>query len=518
MNAELKYYVSVFLKRLPAFLLVSLTITSTAVAFAVILPTAYVADGLLLVEEAQIPDELASSTVQVDEREQLEIVQRRLMTRSNLIDIAREYEVYEDIGLLNPDQIVNRMRDDTRFRNSGRRDAATLMELEFSARSGEIAAQVVNDYITRILADNADQRRSQAEDTLAFFEQEVQRLETELDIRNQEILRFQNENADALPDTLNYRLNRQNILQERLSQMARDRAVLEEQRSRVVELSQVNSAGAQTPGLPMSPLQQQLASAQSDLDAALTIYSETSPRVRMLRSRLSALEARLEAAPLDATDGVATDDDALRDPATTLVEIQISEIDAQLQFLEEEGLDVQRELQGLEDSIQKTPNNAIALEALERDYTTVQRQHERALQSLSAAVTGERIEMMSKGQRISVIEQALAPTSPDSPNRPLIATAGAMAGVAAGVGLIVLLELLNKSIRRPVDLTNALGIAPLATVPYLSTPWERTRKRALMLLAILIILTGIPAGLYYIHYQVMPLDLVLDRIVSELLP
>ena len=45
-------------------------------------------------------------------------------------------------------------------------------------------------------------------------------------------------------------------------------------------------------------------------------------------------------------------------------------------------------------------------------------------------------------------------------------------GVGAGLGFILLLEMLNRSIRRPVDLTGQLGIQPFATIPYIRTPGE----------------------------------------------
>jgi hypothetical protein len=134
------------------------------------------------------------------------------------------------------------------------------------------------------------------------------------------------------------------------------------------------------------------------------------------------------------------------------------------------------------------------------------------------AVTGERIETSSKAQRISVLEQAVPPGQPDSPNRQMIAAGGVAAGLGAGFGLVLLLELLNRSIRRPADLTNRLGIVPLVTIPYIATPGERLRRRAVLVVSLLLVVVAIPAALWYVHYQVMPLDLLLDRVVTELLP
>ena len=110
----------------------------------------------------------------------------------------------------------------------------------------------------------------------------------------------------------------------------------------------------------------------------------------------------------------------------------------------------------------------------------------------------------------------MAPREPQSPNRPLIAAAGVGGGLAAGFGLVVLMEILNTAIRRPVDLTAKFGITPFATLPYMRSRNQARRRRAIIALAFAVVLLAIPAGLWFVHMEVMPLDLLLDRILDKL--
>jgi hypothetical protein len=126
------------------------------------------------------------------------------------------------------------------------------------------------------------------------------------------------------------------------------------------------------------------------------------------------------------------------------------------------------------------------------------------------------IEAMSKGQRISVIEQAVAPREPTSPNRPLIAAGGVGSGLALGSGFIVLLEVLNRAIRRPQELTSKLGITAFGTLPLMRTPQQRTRRRAVIALAFAAVLLAIPAGLWAVDQYYRPLDLLLDQMLDRL--
>ena len=142
-------------------------------------------------------------------------------------------------------------------------------------------------------------------------------------------------------------------------------------------------------------------------------------------------------------------------------------------------------------------------------------QYDQAVANKARAETGDTIEALSKGQRISVIEQAIAPREPSSPNRPLIAAAGIGLGLLGGIGLIVLIELLKGAVRRPVDITAKLGITPFATLPYMRTAGQIRRRRNIIGLGFALVLLAIPAGLWLVHTQIMPLDLLLDRVLQS---
>jgi uncharacterized protein involved in exopolysaccharide biosynthesis len=113
--------------------------------------------------------------------------------------------------------VVEQMQEMTSIQSRGGRNQATVITVGFEARSGQIAADVVNEYVTRIIAANVELRTGRAEGTLDFFENEVERLSTELANRSAQISQFQAENADALPADQTFRLSRQAVLQERIA-------------------------------------------------------------------------------------------------------------------------------------------------------------------------------------------------------------------------------------------------------------------------------------------------------------
>jgi uncharacterized protein involved in exopolysaccharide biosynthesis len=508
MKSELRFYASILLKRLPIIIVLTGLATAVATYVALTLPATFRAEALLLVESPQIPDELAASTVGNNAPEQLDIIQQRLLTRENLLDISNDLQVFPNRAEMVPDEVVDQMRGATSFRAVFGRDRATTLTIAFNSANPQTAAAVVNEYVTRALDENVRLRTGLAGQTLDFFEQEVARLGEDLSRQSARILEFKNQNLGALPEGMDYRLNRQSMLMERRAQLERERSNLQDTRNR---FRQVFDATGQLPGAAqnaLSPDQQELVAARRELEAARAVYSDANPRLRVLIARVEQLEREVAG-----SSGAVSESS---DPARALFDLQLSEIDAREAFLSEQIELITVELAQIEDSIARTPANSITLQALERDYENISARYNAASQRLATAAVGQRIELTAKGQRITVLRQAVVPREPTSPNRPMIVAAGIAAGLGAAGALVVLLELLNRTVRRPADLTRALQITPLGTLPYIATSSETVRRRGVLFGLLAIIAVGIPAGLYVLHVEYMPLDLLADRAMSRI--
>ena len=512
---NLKYYFSIFLRRLPWFLVVATILSAISVTVALTLPPAYVSQMRLIVESPQIPEELAPSTVRTPALEQLQIMEQKLLTRENMLDIARRLNVLADIDELNPDEIVEAMRARTSILLASGRNPLPLMTISFEASTPRNAAGVLNEYLTLIQTEDAEFRRGRAGETLEFFLQEIERLGNELDDQSERILEFKEANTKDLPDSMDFRLGQQALLQERNNGLKREITTLQNQRARLVELFEQTGrvADPDEQNRPQTLEQRHLAELQRQLDEALAVYSSENPRVTLLKARIKQLEATIASTALATV--VEEPDSSTETEAPTVLDIQLAEIDSRLDVLSIEEGEVDAQLKSVNKSIERTPGIAITLQEMERKYATIQSQFNQAEDRLSKAQTGERIEARSRGQKISVIEQPAVPSEPSKPNRLLIGAGGTLFGVFAGLALIVLLEFLNNTARRPEDLVNRFGIMPFTTIPYARTRGQQFRQRGAKLLLILAILTGIPAAIYVVHIHYLPLDLLADQLMNK---
>lgn len=507
MNLDLSFYFAIFLRRLHYFIVIFALVTAASVAAALLLPPVFSSSALLLLEGSRIPDALAAPTVQAAAMEKFQTVENRLMTRTNLIEIARRNHVYENIASMSPDQIADAMRSNTGISKSTGRGEATTMWIDFRAESGEIAAAVVGDYVKFILDYDLASRTASAESTLEFFENEVERLDGELDRMSAKILDFQTSNADALPSTLTFRLGQQTLLQGRLATLENDIATMKDQKARMIAIFQSTGQISNATTAGQTPEAQQLDAMRAQLSDMLAVFAPSNPKVQLLQQKIAQLEEVVKAQlPSDGSGN----------PAATMLDVQLADLDTRIALAEEQRTKLIDELAVLQDTIDRTPANQVALDALVRDQANVQQQYDAAVARRSQAAAGERIQVLEQGERISLVESPAVPDGPVSPNRTLIVAGGMLAGIGLGLAVIVLLELLNRSVRRPKDLIDKFGITPIVTIPYIRTPSETMRRRSGFAALMLVAIVGIPAIIYAVHIYYQPLDAIFATVAEKL--
>ncbi|WP_240512167.1 GNVR domain-containing protein [Pseudoruegeria sp. SK021] len=409
--------------------------------------------------------------------------------------------------------MVDDMRSRLTLSSSTGKNAATIVTIKFRSDTANTAAQVTNEFVTLVLQDNVAMRTSRASDTLEFFEQERDRLGGDLDAQSAEILKFQTENTGSLPQDLD-------PLQTRRATLINDRAIrdrelqsLRDQRTQVVDIFE-RTGNIQSASVAQLPEEIALEAAERQLADAKLIYSEQNPKLRVMIARVDQARQALTAALSD-TSATGVDPTEQVSSAQSVFESQLAQIDSNIQFRLEEITRIDQELEDIGEKLSRIPSNTITLDKLQRDYANIQAQYTQTASRLSQAATGERIELLSKGQRISVLEQATPPDRPTKPNRVLISAAGLGIGMASGVGLVFLMELLNSAIRRPEQITDKLGITPLAVLPYLRTDREVVARRMVLFSIIAFFVILVPLLLFAVHNLYFPLDTLIEPFANR---
>ncbi len=87
------------------------------------------------------------------------------------------------------------------------------------------------------------------------------------------------------------------------------------------------------------------------------------------------------------------------------------------------------------------------------------------------------MEVEDKGTTFRVVDPAVLPVKPTSPNRIAIILGGIAGGLAAAFGLVLLLDYYDESVKS-LDGLKALGLPVLAVIPKMQIPAEIRQQKA----------------------------------------
>lgn len=471
------------------FVLTVLIGSAVAGTVAYMLPSVYSSTAKILIERPQIRSDLAQETVSESAVERLDRFQRQLMTRDNLIEVIERLQLYSDTSMA-PTEKVAKVRSSTKIesernafvhrRHRGPVSIPTF-SITFEANDPVQAALVADEFASLVIRWNEETRNSQAAETKALFSQALERHAGQLEAIESQISVYKRENADALPDSLEFRRSELAALEVRIF----DR---EQRRLRLVEskrtLEQALRAGHSAEG-ELSDDEKELQQLERELAQQSAVYKKTHPTMRKLSARIELLKQAIANAQ---TSGA----NVLRE---TEIKEKVALIDTQIALhVEQRGID-EAQRASLKASIAKTPEIEKTLLGLDRQRVDLQQRYDQAVLDHAQAETGEALEINQQGERFEIIEEATIPHAPSAPNRVMIAGGGVGASIALGIALMVLAELMSKPIRTTRDLQRSLDLRPVVTIPYIRSAVETTPAGAkAAVLLIMLVLGGAVAA------------------------
>jgi uncharacterized protein involved in exopolysaccharide biosynthesis len=115
--------------------------------------------------------------------------------------------------------------------------------------------------------------------------------------------------------------------------------------------------------------------------------------------------------------------------------------------------------------IEQTPAREQDMGASGREYQSMKATYETLLKKSQEAQQAENLEKGQQGEQFRVIDPAIVPENPFSPDVPKILLISLFAGLASGLALAFMREQMDRSFHDADDVEISLGIKVLATIP-----------------------------------------------------
>lgn len=457
-----------------------------AIFLTAILPNRYVAYTTMLVEPQAISTKLVETGKEEgDLTNRLHLMTMQILSRARLSKIIDDLGLYEDLeGKFTREQIIERMRGqiwvepvlpELQAAATGRRNEPVeinTFRLFFRHEKPRTAADVVNRLSSDFIDEHIRDRVQVAGDTAEFIENELGRLAQRLREVEAQIAQIKAENAGSLPDD---RANNETRLLRSLDALrAAQRELAEAEgdaafyRQQAVVLRSSEGRRGDVVGKAVSPALrlQELEIMLGELRARG--FTDKHPDVVSTTAEMEQLRSRVESDdPQEGSTSVAEQEArGLAERAAAKAEMERQEIER-----------IQGEIDAIQESLARTPRVAEQLDALVREYASLSESFQSYSNKRVEATVAANMERRQKGEQFRVLESAVPPPEPASPNRRLLLALAFVFALALAAGIAVLQEASDTSVHDPRSLQERLRIPVLASVPAILLESDRMERR-----------------------------------------
>jgi uncharacterized protein involved in exopolysaccharide biosynthesis len=253
-------------------------------------------------------------------------------------------------------------------------------------------------------------------------------------------------------------------------------------------------------------MQRQLDGKRAELAVAQDRYGEDYPAVAQLRSEVQAIEKRLDDARSARTSVPrATQPD---NPAYIQIQANLQAIQTELASYGAKRGELAATIADFERKLAAAPQVEREYRALTRDYDSAALKFQEINAKLMEAQVSRTLETERMGERFTLIEPPLLPEKAEKPNRMAILLLGIVLAIGLSLGAGAVMESVDQTIRGRRMLTDLVGAAPLAVIPFITTDADlkaKSRPKVYLLAGIIIAATVIAIAF---HFIIMPLDVL----------
>ena len=410
----------------------------------------YRAETLILVDSQKIPEKFVSATVPSDLRDRLATLRQQILSNARLLSIVQTFNLYQrEQQASGMEEILERMRRDIdiKIEKGWTDNQPGAFRVSYEGNNPAIVAEVANRLGNLFVDQNLKAREVQAEGTLEFIRSQLDQAKKILDDQEASVSRYKLEHNGELPeqvqaltatltqlgvrlqgnqDAINRAYSNQITLQSGL-RLAETVASASQRLKKEPDTSNQPVDGSGNP-YTAKP-EQMLRSMEAELASLLKRYTETHPRVQLLRASIERLKA------LEEREGIA----AIVDPERAeSARTALLAVDRELESRRKENELLVQEVQSVQARLRKAPIREQEMAALTRDYEMSKANYKSLLDKLLAAEMAAEMEKRQKAERFTVLDSARVPERPYKPDRIRLAGLGSLLmlglGVLAGVG------------------------------------------------------------------------------------
>ena len=531
--SSLRDYLSVLKRRRAVLFSVFSIVAISIIGGTYLLEDEYQSTAVIAIERPEIPENMVRTTVtKYDTDLRIDRDRGAVLAESNVENWIREYGLYPNVVAEDSiDAAIEEFWDDVEIITIQEDEELAVkdqgetiaFEVSYFGQTPKHAYLAANALANQFIDVNRRGRNQSVEETLQFFQREADRLSERIEEAEFKLADFKEQNAGSLPQSSSVNVQMMERTERDLENVEREIRDLRENRqllqTELVDVSPysvVYSASGETilagseqlkvlereyiqlsskygpkhpdvirarrelamlrgstDGRDIQAASMELNAARLELASLQNRYTDDHPDVRELRRRVVLLESEL--VDLERLPPVRSDSEP-DNPEYMQLQVRIRAADLDLAAF----LIRRRELRARLDEYENRMLNA---PQVEREFLALTREYEQAIkeyndnhENQTDAQRAQELEFAEKGERYVLQVSPNEALVPAFPNRIAIIILGLIFSAASGLGMAVMVEALDGTVRSVRDLTTLTGMPPIAVVPVLETHAERRNR------------------------------------------
>jgi polysaccharide chain length determinant protein (PEP-CTERM system associated) len=423
-----------------------------------LLPNQYEATARVYIDaDAVLTPLLHGLSAETSMSDQIDLLQHMLLSRPNLEKIIAKTDLQLDLHTQSDlEQLVERLEKTIKVTQQSR----NIFSLAYRSQNRQLAYDVVQAVLASYIENRAGDNREDMEKASKFLDDQIASYETQLRDAENRRAAFRAKYLDLLPGD-----NGVNRLEEARTQVLSLQGQLDDARSRRIILARTlagTPAVVATEAAGGYDTRAALHAAEARLRELQQVYTDAYPEVISQKRTVDNLRK-------SGADSGGGGGKAVPNPVYEQLKIRLVETDASIMSLTRQIEDAGHERDRLSAIAHGEPNLEARYLNLNRDYDVLRTNYEELLKRREGMKIAEAAQVRANNVKMVIIDPPQVPQVPVAPARVLMAMGVLVAGLFAGVGVVIAVITLDTSFHSIVELRAmgrpVLGAISLAALP-----------------------------------------------------
>lgn len=505
-------FVDLFSRRKVFILVMLLLSLPVGLGVYLITPRVYQATSLLSYEQQKISANKMSTDVSVRIRDIVSTLTQIVTSRTNLEKLIIGLDLYPEARKKMPmEDVVENMRKVIRIEPSNQGD---IFKISFRHQSRDKVVKVTNALASEFIEENIKYREERATETSSYTSNELESARVTMDRKENAMRDYKLNHYNEMPEQRESNVARLIALQKQyqdrqvsIQDLERTCVLIQDQitnRKKILDATSVaKEEGERSANASPEPQdgpqssEVRLAKAKQALAQLMNRYTDKHPEVKRVKSIVEKLEAEVAR---DQQSGVLAKDRKVNvgskeepsvvaggrnvvDNVVLQLETQKKNLLLNIDSIKAEKEQQKKVIEQYEGWVAAAPVREAEWAALTREYNQLKKHYDFLVAQDLEAKSMLNLEKRQKGSQFKIEDSARMPEKPIQPNFISIMGIALMMGIGSGLGLSLVLEFFDASIRDPETIESLLGVPLITSIPYLETKPEMTKRKKLQVLS-----------------------------------